>query len=183
MEDNKTIFNCLTHLDFDDWINIPKPLIETLIVFKQCFIEQFRKFEDFDADFEGLNNKLNLKVKTMNETLAYTNDAIKNQQENIMKKVRERCEFLSNDFNHFKLKLIEEDAEREKIMNNNMDRLKDDVARCVKITNSNPTHGDISSLVNEKALSLHQNIVNEIRDQHLRPAVDRIMFEIKNAQE
>jgi hypothetical protein len=41
----------------------------------------------------------------MNEVLASTNDTLRNQQEVIMKKVKERCEFLSNDFTIFKNKV------------------------------------------------------------------------------
>ena len=119
----------------------------------------------------------------MNETLANTNDAIKNQQQTIMKKVKERCEFLANDFALFKKNLFEENSFKQKIVDETIVEMKEQVLNCVKFVDTAPSFEEITQEINEKNLNLRQTIFNEIRDTQVRPVFDRVSTELKIANE
>lgn len=171
--------NTLNNIDFEEWINIPKPLIQTLILFKQCFLEQSRKTADCYAEIENSNNKVQIKLRTMNENLANTNDSIRYHQETTLKKVKERCEFLSNDISQFKKKIQEENNNKQKVLNENLYDMKEQVNRCVKAVGNIVDLDEINKLLNERSIMIHQNVFNDVRDQQLQPALGKIMQELK----
>ena len=157
--------------------------MHALIVFKQCFIDQTKKFSEFYNEFDNLNNKISLKLRVMNETLANTNETIKNQQETIMKKVKERCEFISNDFGIFKKNMNEDNNSKQKIMNENLYEMREKIQKCEKAILGIVNIEEVESVVNEKSFLLHQTICNDVRDHQVRPAVERLMTEIKTVSE
>lgn len=171
--------NTLNILEFDEWVNIPRPLIQALMLFKECFMEQSRKISDCYNEIESSNSKVNLKLRNINESLANTNDAIRVQQDSIMKKVKERCDFLSSDFAQFKKKVVEENNNKQKILNENSYEMKEQVNRCVKAVSNIIDLEEINKMLNEKSIMIHQNVLNSVRDQQLRPSIDKLMTELK----
>ncbi|OMJ74564.1 hypothetical protein SteCoe_26463 [Stentor coeruleus] len=171
--------NSLSILEFDEWVNIPRPLIQALMLFKECFMEQSRKISDCYNEIENSNSKVNLKLRNLNESLANTNDAIRVQQDVIMKKVKERCDFLSSDFAQFKKKVVEENNNKQKILNENSYEMKEQVNRCIKAVSNIVDIEEINKILNEKSIMIHQNVLNSVRDQQLRPSIDKLMTELK----
>jgi archaellum component FlaC len=183
MDESKASVSVLSLLDFDEWVNIPRPVVQALMVFKQCILDQTRRIADFGSDFEGLNSKVQLRLRNMTETLANTNEAIHNQQENIMKKVRERCEFVTNEFSLFKHQLNEENVSKQKLFSDGLGEMKEQVRKCVKAVGEIIGIEEITQLVNEKSVLLQQMVLNDVREQILRPVTDRLMSEVKSGNE
>lgn len=175
--------NALNNLDFDDWINIPRPLVQTLILFKQCFLEQSRKISDCSTEIDNSNNKIHLKLRAMSESLANTNEVIRNQQESIFKKVKERCDFLSSDFSQFKKKIKEENNNKQKILNENLYEMKEQANRCVKAVGKIVDLDEINKIISERALIIHQNVFNDVRDQQIRPTIEKLTHDMKISSE
>ena len=183
MEDSISLISCLNQLEFEEWVNIPKPLVQALIMFKQCIFDQTRKIEEQCSNFEILNSKVSLKLRNMSELLANTNDTIVNQQERIMKKVRESCEFVSNHFNLFKKKFIEENSSHRKVSNESLSEMKEQVVRFGKIISGTLSGEEVNRIINDRSFNLQQTISNDVRDHQVRPIVDRLMNEIKLSAE
>ena len=183
MEEKIGIFSTLNTIDFDELINIPRPVITIFEIFRQCFAEESRRISDLYVELNKITEKVQYKLRSMNEVLANTNESIQNQQEHIMKKVKERCEFLKNDVNVLKVKLNEENLLKQKVMNESLYEMKEKVDKCVNIVNSVMTPEEVTKAINEKSNSLHFLICNEVRDQIFKPANDRIVLEIKSISE
>lgn len=179
MEENTSIVTSLNLIDFDEWINIPKPLVQALMVFKQCFVEQTRKSEDYSKEFENLTNKVNLRLKMLNDIQANTNEAIRKQQDTILKKVKERCDVLANDLSLFKNNFSEENAAEKKNISEILREMREKLGKFGKVISGTLTAGEINQIVNEKCLNIQISITNEIREQHIRPVTEKIANEVK----
>ena len=154
-----------------------------MLIFKQCFIDHIKSFSDFRTEYESLNNKISLKLRVMNESLATTNETIKNQQETILKKVKERCDFVINDFGLFKKNMNEENTNKQKSINENLFEMKEKIQNCEKNVSGIVCIEEIQSIVNDKAFNMNQIICNQVKEQLIRPAVEKLMIEIKNGSE
>lgn len=183
MEEKKSIFSTLNSIEFDEWINIPGPLIQALVVFKQCFSEHSRRISDFYLELDKMTEKVQFKIRSLNEVIANTNELIQNQQENVLKKVRERGEFLKNDMNALKNKIVEENLLRQKVMNESLFDMKEKVDRAIKIVNCTMTPEEVHKAISDKSSALHISILSEVKDQILKSITDKLVFDIKLVNE
>ena len=183
MEEKKRIFNTLNSIDFEEFVNIPRPVITIFEVFRQCFAEESRRVTDLHLEINKMTEKVQYKLQSMNEVLANTNESIHHQQEHIMNKMKERSEFLKNDLNVFKVKLNEENISKQKIFDETLSEMKEKLDDCVKIVNSVMTKEEVSKEISDKSTSLHIAICNEVRDQIFKPANDKLTLEIKAISE
>jgi ElaB/YqjD/DUF883 family membrane-anchored ribosome-binding protein len=183
MEEKKGIFSTLNMIDFEELINIPRPVLNVFEVFRQCFAEQSRRVSDLYVELNKITEKVQFKLRSLNEVIANTNESIQNQQENILRKVKERCEFLKNDVNTLRVKITEENNSKQKIMNEGLYEMKEKIDKCIKIVNSAMTPEDVTKAIADKSTSLHIAICNEIRDNILKPSNEKIMTELKLVKE
>ena len=183
MEEKKSIFTTLNSIEFDEWINIPAPLIQVLVVFKQCFSEHTRRISDLYLELDKMSEKIQFKIRSLNEVVANTNELIQNQQESILKKVKERGEFLKNDINALKNKITEENLSRQRVMNESLFDMKEKVDRAIKIVNSTMTPEEVQKEISDKSSSLYISVLSEVKNQILKPITDKLLFDIKLVNE
>lgn len=183
MEEKKSIFSTLNTLEFDDWVNIPEPLVQALIVFKQCFSEQSRRISDLHLEMDKITEKVQFKVRSLNEVIANTNELVQNQQEIVLKKVKERGEFLKNDILALKNKISDENSLKQKVMNESMRNIEEKVDRSIRIVNSALTPEEVHKIISDKTETLHVTICSEVREQILKPITEKLVFDIRQVNE
>lgn len=183
MEERKSIFATLNTIEFDDWVNIPGPLVQAFIVFKQCFSEHSRRISDLYLEMDKMTEKVQYKIRSLNEVIANTNELIQNQQETVLKKVKERGEFLRNDMLALKNKISEENSFKQKVMNESLRVIEEKVERSIKIVNSALKPEEVHKIITDKTEALHVSICSEVKDQILKPITEKLVFDIRQVNE
>ena len=79
-------YHGLNRLDPTEWLNIPRPIVETLTVFKEISIEHANKLQDLASTMFSQQSLVNENIKYINSDLRTIKATItKYQEENMIK--------------------------------------------------------------------------------------------------
>ena len=155
-------YHGLNRLDPTEWLNIPRPIVETLTVFKEISIEHANKLQDLASTMFSQQSLVNENIKYINSDLRTIKATITKYQEENMIKMEELNVGILGEVSKFKSNLLIDLDYKQK-------------------TSSLPTILEIENKIKDACGDLRVKLKAEIKDSMLMPEIRGLSYDIRDS--
>lgn len=172
-------YHGLASLDPTEWLNIPRPIVESLRVFKELAIEHTNKIQDIADTIKGDERNNNEEFKKIGKDFQSLKTAITKSQEETMGKIEEINVNILAEISKFKTNLLVDLDYKQKNNDSKIAYLEEQIFHIRKYINAAPTMHDIENKITDACGELRIKLKSEIKETMILPEVRGINYDIR----
>lgn len=173
-------YHGLLSMDPSEWLNIPRPVIDGLIILKDIVIENTSRLREFSSSFLTQQANLNEEIRKVGKELTYIKTTFAKYQEDSMIMVENVNSSITSDVAKFKSNLLVDLDYKQKNNDSKIAYLEEQIFHTRKYTSSLPTIGEIGNKINDAVAEMRIKVKTEVKETIVTPEVKGLNFEIRD---
>jgi hypothetical protein len=177
------LYHGLNSIDPSEWLNIPRPIIDSLTVLKDIAIENTTKIHEFSTVIYTQQANVNEEMRKIGKELSYIKTTFAKYQEDSMIMMENVNTSISSDVAKFKSNLLVDLDYKQKNNDSKIGYLEEQIFHTRKYTSSLPTILEINNKISDAVAEMRAKVKSEIKESMLMPEIKGVNFEIKETSQ
>lgn len=170
-------------IDPSEWLNIPRPVIDALIILKSLAIEHANTIKEVTSSFFVQQANVSEEIRRVGKDLSYIKTTFTKYQEDSMIMMETQNSNLNQELNKFKSNLLVDLDYKQKNNDSKIAYLEEQIFHTRKFTSSLPTMLEIGNRINDAVNDMRVKVKTEIKESMLMPEVRGLSSDIKESSQ
>lgn len=172
-------YHGLAQLEPTEWHNIPRPITESLRVFKELAIEHTNKIQDLTDAILGNERNSNDEFKKTAKEIQTIKAIITKTQSETLSKIEDVNNGFFSEMSKFKSALLVDLDYKQKNNDSKISYLEEQIFHIRKFINSAPTAADIDNKIADACGDLKVKLKSEIKETMIIPEIRGLNYDIR----